>query len=63
MNIGARATRAALKDDARAKAERLSGSVSGLRYQQWKDGKGGEQVRTLSPWIFVGDFMRSRSWC
>lgn len=45
MNIGARATRQALNDEARAKAERLSGSVSGLRYQPWKDGQGGEQVR------------------
>ncbi|GAA95625.1 uncharacterized protein L969DRAFT_92755 [Mixia osmundae IAM 14324] len=42
ISITARATRQALKEDARVKAERR-GDIS-LRYQEWKAGKAGEQA-------------------
>ncbi len=41
-SICARAVRNSLKEEQRVKAERR-GEMS-LRYQQWKDGKAGEQV-------------------
>lgn len=41
-SICARATRQALKEEERVKADRR-GEMA-LRYQQWKDGKAGEQV-------------------
>lgn len=43
-NIAAIATRQGLKESERAAAERRG--FQALRYQEWKDGKPGEQVRT-----------------
>ena len=43
--ITARAMRASLKDDHRVAAERRG--VTSLRYQQWENGLGGQQVWTL----------------
>jgi len=40
--ITARAVRASLKDDYRVAAERRG--VTSLRYQQWENGLGGQQV-------------------
>lgn len=45
-NIAANATRQGLKESERAAAERRG--FQALRYQEWKDGKPGEQVRTAS---------------
>ncbi|GAA95626.1 hypothetical protein E5Q_02281 [Mixia osmundae IAM 14324] len=47
ISITARATRQALKEDARVKAERR-GDIS-LRYQEWKAGKAGEQTWVKPP--------------
>ena len=44
--ICARAVRQSLKESERVKAEKFG--VTTLRYQNWEDGKGGEQVRVSS---------------
>lgn len=51
LAVAARATRQALKEEQRVAAERRG--VISLRWQQWKDGKGGEQVRSFSPLLWL----------
>jgi hypothetical protein len=46
MSITARTLRNVLKEDKRVEAERRGDM--GLRYQEWKDGKAGDQVRRWS---------------
>lgn len=45
--ISARALRNSLKEEPRLAAEKRG--ISELRYQNWKDGKAGEQVRFRDP--------------
>ncbi|KAH8117274.1 mitochondrial ATP synthase epsilon chain-domain-containing protein [Phellopilus nigrolimitatus] len=45
--ITARAVRQSLKESERVKAEKHG--VTALRYQNWENGKGGEQVLLNSP--------------
>jgi F-type H+-transporting ATPase subunit epsilon len=45
IQIAARATRQALKEEERLKADKR-GTIS-LKWQTWKDGKGGVQVRSV----------------
>ena len=46
--ISARALRNSLKESERLAAEKRG--LTGLRYQKWEGGKGGEQVRFPSPY-------------
>ncbi|KZS99118.1 hypothetical protein SISNIDRAFT_480693 [Sistotremastrum niveocremeum HHB9708] len=45
--IAARALRQSLKETERVKAEKRG--LTALRYQNWKDGQGGEQVYLVPP--------------
>ena len=45
IQIAARATRAGLKEEERLKADKRNAVT--LKWQSWKDGKGGPQVRPL----------------
>lgn len=44
--ITARAVRASLKEEERLAAEKRG--ITTLRYQQWENGKGGSQVRSVA---------------
>ncbi|KAI0253475.1 mitochondrial ATP synthase epsilon chain-domain-containing protein [Lactifluus subvellereus] len=45
--IAARAVRQSLKENERVAAEKRG--LTAVRYQHWEGGKGGEQVRSLTP--------------
>jgi len=61
ISVTARATRQCLKEEERVKSEKR-GDV-GLRYQQWENGKAGEQVCCPTLWpSSLADLLACQTW-